>query len=44
MKTITKNDIKKSLEELGIHEGQTLMVHSSLSAIGYVCTDRSGRK
>ena len=37
MKTITKNNIKKSLDELGIHEGQILMVHTSLSAIGYVC-------
>ena len=34
---ITKNDIKESLTALGVTSGQTLMVHTSLGTIGYVC-------
>ena len=37
MKTCTKGNIKQSLQELGVHSGQVLMVHCSLSSIGYVC-------
>jgi len=33
---LTKKEIKKSLEKLGIKKGDKIMVHSSLSAIGYV--------
>lgn len=37
MKTITKVDIKTALNEVGVREGDTLMVHTSLTSIGYVC-------
>lgn len=37
MKPITKDDIKKAFAEIGIHNGQTLMVHTSLGSIGYIC-------
>ncbi len=37
MKPVTKADIINALHELGVHKGQTLMVHTSLSSIGYVC-------
>lgn len=37
MKPITKSDIINSLNELGVHKGQTIMVHTSLGSIGYVC-------
>lgn len=36
-KPITKEEIKKAFSDLGMHKGQTLMVHTSLSSIGYVC-------
>lgn len=34
---VLKSDIKAALEDLGVHEGQILMVHTSLSALGFVC-------
>lgn len=34
---VLKGDIKAALEKLGIHKGQLLMVHTSLSALGFVC-------
>ena len=37
MKPITKDDISTALKDVGVHSGQTLMVHTSLSKIGYVC-------
>ncbi len=37
MRPITKSDICEAFSGLGIHAGQTLMVHTSLSSIGYVC-------
>jgi aminoglycoside 3-N-acetyltransferase len=37
MKTVTKEEIKKSLAEVGLKAGDNVMVHTSLSKIGYVC-------
>ena len=37
MKPITKNDILSAFRSLGMKNGSTLMVHTSLSKIGYVC-------
>ena len=31
MKPITKDDICAALKDVGVHSGQTLMVHTSLS-------------
>ncbi|WP_274968238.1 aminoglycoside N(3)-acetyltransferase [Succinimonas amylolytica] len=36
MKPVTRNDILKAFQDLGIVPGDTLMVHTSLSSIGYV--------
>ena len=36
-KIVLKEDIKKALRELGVEAGQVLMVHTSLSALGFVC-------
>lgn len=36
-KLVLKKDIKKALEDLGIENGQTIMVHTSLSSLGFVC-------
>lgn len=33
---LTKSELTKKLQELGLASGQTVMVHSSLSAFGYV--------
>lgn len=37
MKPITKNDILRALSALGLRRGNIVMVHTSLSKIGYVC-------
>ncbi len=37
MKPVTKNDILSAFKEVGLGSGQTVMVHTSLSSIGYVC-------
>ena len=37
MKPVTKEDILNALHSLGLEKGQTVMVHTSLSGIGYVC-------
>ena len=37
MKPITKNEIKEAFAQIGLRAGTTVMVHTSLSAIGYVC-------
>ena len=37
MKPITKNEIKEAFAQIGLSAGTTVMVHTSLSAIGYIC-------
>ena len=37
MKIVTKADIVAGLQEIGLKEGNTVIVHTSLSSIGYVC-------
>ncbi len=34
---VTPEDIKTALREVGVQKGQTIMVHTSLSSLGYVC-------
>lgn len=34
---VLKSDVKKAFEQIGIKQGQTLMVHCSLSSIGFAC-------
>lgn len=34
---ILKNNIVETLKRLGVSQGQTIMVHTSLSSIGFVC-------
>lgn len=36
-KLVTPDDIKTALKELGVQKGQAVMVHTSLSSLGYVC-------
>lgn len=36
MKTVTKTQIKEAFIKLGLHSGDTVMVHTSLSSLGYV--------
>ena len=36
MISITKTDIKKALSNIGLKKGDTVMVHTSLSSVGYV--------
>jgi len=36
-KIVLKQDILDALERVGISKGQTIMVHTSLSSLGYVC-------
>lgn len=36
-KLVIPEDIKTALREVGVKQGQTLMVHTSLSSLGYVC-------
>ena len=37
MKTIIKSNITEALHNIGLESGDTVMVHTSLSQIGYVC-------
>ncbi|SFT35110.1 aminoglycoside 3-N-acetyltransferase [Lachnospiraceae bacterium XBD2001] len=37
MKTVTKTDIVTDLKNLGLTQGDTVMVHTALKSIGYVC-------
>ena len=37
MKPITKSDVLSALSQAGLKKGQSVMVHTSLSSIGYVC-------
>lgn len=37
MKPITKDEIKKAFSRVGLKSGSTVMVHTSLGKIGYVC-------
>lgn len=37
MKIVLKQDIIKKLKELGLKSGDTVMVHTSLKNMGYVC-------
>ena len=37
MKPITKNDVMSAFSSVGLEKGQAVMVHTSLSSIGYVC-------
>lgn len=34
---LLKQDIARSLREVGVRQGQTVMVHTSLKSLGYVC-------
>ena len=36
-KIVLKQDIRAALKKIGISEGQTIMVHTSLSSMGFVC-------
>lgn len=36
-KIVLKEDIIRALKDVGVHEGQTIMVHTSLSGFGFVC-------
>ena len=36
-KIVLKQDIKNALKEAGVTRGQNIMVHTSLSALGFVC-------
>lgn len=36
-KLVLKKDILKALQSVGLGEGQTVMVHTSLSSLGFVC-------
>ena len=36
-KLVTPGDIKAALRDVGVKKGQSIMVHTSLSSLGYVC-------
>lgn len=36
-KIVLKKDVMDALEKAGVSKGQTVMVHTSLSRLGYVC-------
>lgn len=36
-KIVIKDDIVQALREMGVAKGQTIMVHTSLSSLGFVC-------
>ncbi|MBO7703299.1 MAG: AAC(3) family N-acetyltransferase, partial [Solobacterium sp.] len=42
MKPVTKRDLIQAFQDIGAEAGQVLMVHTSLSAIGYVCGGAQG--
>ena len=37
MKAITKDEIISAFKEVGLNKGSNVMVHASLSKLGYVC-------
>ena len=37
MKTVIKSEIADALKSVGLHAGDSVMVHTSLGRIGYVC-------
>ena len=37
MKTVVKSDIADALKSVGLRNGDSVMVHTSLGKIGYVC-------
>ncbi len=36
-KLVTPDDIAAAFKETGVRKGQAVMVHTSLSSLGYVC-------
>ena len=36
-KLVIKEDVVKAFKEIGLKQGQTIMVHTSLSSLGFVC-------
>ena len=36
-KLVLKSDIMNALQKVGVKQGQTIMVHTSLSSLGFVC-------
>ncbi|MEE1290124.1 MAG: AAC(3) family N-acetyltransferase, partial [Spirochaetota bacterium] len=36
-KIVLKHDILQALKNVGVEQGQSIMVHSSLSSLGFVC-------
>ena len=36
-KLVTPDDITTALKDIGVQKGQAIMVHTSLSSLGYVC-------
>ena len=36
-KLVTPDAIKTALKDIGVQKGQAVMVHTSLSSLGYVC-------
>ena len=36
-KLVTPDDIRTALKDIGVQKGQVVMVHTSLSSLGYVC-------
>ena len=41
MRAITENEFKTALADVGISNGQTIMVHSDLTRIGWVANAKS---
>lgn len=37
MRTVSKKDIVEGLREIGLKEGDIVIVHTSLKSMGYVC-------
>lgn len=37
MRTVDKNDIVADLTQLGLKQGDVVIVHTSLKSMGYVC-------